>query len=75
MNDLRIKSEIARILSSSNSQEEKTKQLEVLIEQVKVAYYVMSANDISRELSQKRRAREQAVVEQTRTGKGVSLRG
>jgi hypothetical protein len=73
MNDIKIKNEIVQILSSDASQDDKVKQIEILIEQVKVAYYVMSANDISRELSQKRRSREQAVLEQTKTGKVVSL--
>jgi hypothetical protein len=73
MKDPLIKLEISKILNSEISTEEKAKAFEILIEEVKIAYYFEAQNDISRENAQSRRELEKLISEQTKTGKVVKL--
>lgn len=68
-----IKTEIVQILSSDSNQDEKVRQFEILIEQIKIAYYVQSANDISRHNAKVKRARQQAVLAGAKSGNIVIL--
>lgn len=74
MEEILIKNEIVGILSSNSPQDEKVKKLETLIEQVKIAYYVQSANDISRHNAKAKRERQQAVLAGAKSGNIVILR-
>lgn len=74
MEDIIITNEIVKILSSKAKKDEKVKQFEDLIEQIKVAYYVKSANDINRYHTKIRKDREEAILEQDKNSKVISLR-
>lgn len=73
MQDTAIKNEFLEILQSNDSLEKKMSQVNILLEQVKIAYFLEGANDVSRHKAQQRRIREALVGEQEKTGKVVYL--